>query len=173
MSSPSIPISGSHDRKAHRLFVTVAILFAPIAAGFGAFWLCTFFGTADLRSVSSDRDAELVWLRREFHLTDAQFQRIQALHTAYVGKCDLTCQRIMDANAMLDAAISRSRRVTPEIQQTMGEVARVQQECQQSMLAHAYEISEQMDPSSAEQYLKMMKQKIIQPGLPTKTAVSQ
>ena len=36
-----------------------------------------------------------------------------------------------------------------------------------------YEISEQMNPSSAEQYLKMMKQNIIQPGLPSKTAVSQ
>jgi len=173
MSSRSIPISGSPHPKAHRLSLTVAILFATIAAGFGAFWLCTFFGTADLRSVSSDRDAELVWLRREFHLSDAQFQRIQALHTAYVGKCDLTCRRIMDANAVLDTAISRSRRVTPEIQQAMAEAARVQQDCQQSMLAHAYEISEQMDPGSAEQYLKMMKQRIIQPGLPSKIAVSQ
>ena len=173
MSSPSIPISGSPDPKAHRLFVIVGILFATIAAGFGAFWLCTFFGTADLRSVSSDRDAELVWLGREFHLTDAQLQPIRALHRAYVGKCDLMCQQIMNANAALDAAISRNRRVTPEIQQAMGEVARVQLECQQSMLAHVYEISEQMDPSSAEQYLKMMKQRIIQPGLPSKTAVSQ
>ena len=55
----------------------------------------------------------------------------------------------------------------------MAEAARVQQECRQSMLAHIYEISEQMDPSSAEQYLKMMKQRIIQPGLPSNTAVSQ
>jgi hypothetical protein len=78
----------------------VAILFATIAAGFGAFWLCTFFGTSDLRAVSSARDAELVWLRREFHLTDAQFLRIQALHTAYVGKCEQMCRRIMDANAL-------------------------------------------------------------------------
>ena len=173
MSSPSIPISGSAHPKTRVLFVTVAILFAAIAAGFGAFWLCTFFGTTDLRSVSADRDAGLVWLRREFHLTDAQFERIQALQTAYAGKCDLMCQQIMNANAALDAAISRNRQVTPEIQQAMDNAAQVQQECQQSMLAHIYEVSEQMDPSSAEQYLKMMKQKIIQPGLPSNTAVSQ
>jgi hypothetical protein len=173
MSSPSIPISDSPRPRAHRLFVTAGILVATIAAGLGAFWLCTFFGTADLRSVSLNRDAELIWLRREFHLTDAQFQKIQALHTAYVGKCDLMCQRIMDANAALDAAISRNRRVAPEVQLAMAEAARVQQECQQSMLAHIYEISGQMDPSSAERYLKMMKQRIIQPGLPSKTTVSQ
>ena len=173
MSSPSIPISGSPDPKAHRLFVAVAILFATVAAGFGAFWICTFFGTADLRSVSLDRDAELIWLRREFHLTDEQFQRIRTLHTAYAGKCDLMCQRIMNANAALTAAISRNRRVTPEIQQAMGEAAEVQRECRQSMLAHIYEVSEQMDPSSAEQYLQMMKQRIIQPGLPSNTAVNR
>ena len=173
MSSPSIPFNESPHPKARVLFVTVAILFAAIAAGFGAFWLCTFFGTADLRSVSADHGAGLVWLRREFHLTDVQFRRIQALQTAYAGKCDLMCQQIMNANAALDAAISRNRRVTPEVQQAMGEVARVQQECQQSMLAHIYEVSEQMNPNSAEQYLQIMKQKIIQPGLPSKTAVSQ
>ena len=173
MSSPSIPISDSPHPRAHRFFVTVGILFATIAAGLGAFWLCTFFGTADLRSVNLDRDAALIWLRREFHLTEAQFLRIQALHTAYVGKCDLMCQRIMEANAALDAAISKNRQVTPEVQQAMAEAARVQQECRQSMLAHIYAISEQMDPSSAERYLKMMKQRIIQPGPPSKTAVSQ
>jgi hypothetical protein len=79
----------------------------------------------------------------------------------------------MDANAVLDAAVSSNRRVTPEVQQAMDDATRVQQECRQSMLAHIYEISEQMNPSSAEQYLKLMKQKIIQPGLPSKTAVSQ
>jgi hypothetical protein len=173
MSSPSIPISGSPHPKARVLFVTVSILFAAMAAGFGAFWLCTFFGTADLRSVSADRDAGLVWLRRDFHLTDAQFLRIQALQAAYAAKCDLMCQQIMNANAALDAAISRNRRVTPEIQQAMAEVARVQQECQQSMLAHIYEVSEQMNPNSAERYLQIMKQRIIQPGLPSNTAVSQ
>src|SRR5690349_16606328 len=119
MSNPSIPISGSLDPRARVLFVTVAILLGAIAAGVGAFWLCTFFGTTDLRSVNSARDAELLWLGREFHLTDAQFHKIQALHAAYVGKCDLMCQRIVNANAALDAAISRNRRVTPEVQRAI------------------------------------------------------
>ena len=173
MSSPSIPLSGSpHPPKTRGLFVTVAILSVAIAAGLGAFWLCTFLGTTDLRSVSSDRDADLVWLRREFDLTDGQFQRIRALHTAYAAKCDLMCQRIMNSNAALDAAISRNNRVTPEIQQAMGEVGRVQQDCQQSMLTHVYEVSAQMAPNSAARYLRMMKRRIIQPGLSANAAVN-
>jgi hypothetical protein len=86
----------------------VAILLVAIAAGFGAFWLCTFFGTSDLRSVTADRDADLMWLRRESDLADLQFQRIQALHTAYASKCDLMCRRIMNANTVLDVAISKN-----------------------------------------------------------------
>jgi hypothetical protein len=173
MSSPSIPFNEFPHPKVHGWFVKVVILLVAIAAGLGAFWLCAFFGTSDLRSVSSDRDADLMWLRREFSLTDVQFQRIQALHAAYASKCDLMCQRIMNANTALDAAISRNKQVTPEIQQAMGEVARVQQDCRQSMLAHVYEVSAQMSPSSAARYLQMMQQKIFQPGLPATTAVSR
>jgi len=95
MSSPSIPFNEYPHPKAHGLFLKVAILLVAIAAGLGAFWLCTFLGTSDLRSVTADRDADLMWLQREFALTDVQFQRIQALHTAYASKCDLMCQRIM------------------------------------------------------------------------------
>jgi hypothetical protein len=173
MSSPSIPFNEFPHPKAHGLFLKVAILLLAIATGFGAFWLCTFFGTSDLRSVTANRDADLMWLRREFDLTDVQFQRIQALHTAYASKCDQMCQRIMNANAALDAAISRNKQVTPEIEQAMGEVARVQQDCRQSTLAHVYEVSAQMSPSSAARYLQMMQQKIFQPGLPANTAVSR
>jgi Heavy-metal resistance len=173
MSSPSIPFNESPHPKVRGFFVAGSILLVTIAAGLGAFWLCTFFATSDLRSVTADRDADLLWLRREFALTDVQFQRIQALHTAYASKCDLMCQRIMNANAALDAAISRNKQVTPEIQQAMGEVARVQQDCRQSMLAHVYDVSAQMSPDSAARYLQMMQQKIFQPGLPANTAVSR
>jgi hypothetical protein len=155
------------------LFVATAILFVAVATGLGAFWFCTYFGTKEIRATSSNPDAELVWLRREFHLTDAQFQRIRALHTAYTGRCDLMCQRIMQSNSALETAISKSRGVTPEIQRAMEDAAQVQRECQESMLAHIYEVSEQMEPSSGKRYLQMMMQKIIQPGLPSNTAITQ
>lgn len=173
MSSPSIPFSASPHPKARGWFMSVLILLVAVAAGLAAFWLCTFFGTSDLRSVNSNRDADLMWLRREFALTDVQFQQIQALHMAYVSKCDLMCQRIMKANTTLDAAISRNKQVTPEVQQAIEEVARTQQDCRQSMLAHVYEVAAEMSPNSATRYLQMMQQKIFQPGLPPNTAVSR
>jgi hypothetical protein len=173
MSSPSTPINRLPSSKNRVLLSIAAILLAALVTGYTAFWLCTFFGTAEMRSASSDPDPGLIWLRHEFHLTDAEFQRIKALHAAYAEKCDVMCQQIMSANAALDAAISKNEGVTPEVQQALAEVSRVQQDCQQSMLAHMYEVSARMDPNSAERYLRMMKQKIIQPGLSSATTVSQ
>ena len=172
MSNLSIP-TGRLLSSNRRFLLGLSILLGSIAAGYGAYLLCTFVGTAEMRSAASDSDSGLVWLRKEFRLSDAQFQRIKGLQSAYAGKCDLMCQRIMDANAALDAAISRNKQVTPEIQQALTEVARVQQECQQGTLTHIYEVSEQMDPDQGERYLQMMKRKILQPGQPSGAAVSQ
>jgi Outer membrane efflux protein len=47
MSGPSIPLSESRLPRAHGLLLTVAILAVTFAAGLGAFWLCTYFGTSE------------------------------------------------------------------------------------------------------------------------------
>lgn len=172
MSNPSIPIS-ARLRSRTQIYRAIAILLGSIAAGYAAYWVCTLIGTAEMRSAVASPDSGLIWLRKEFHLTDAQFERIKSLHADYAAKCDVMCQRIMDANAALETAISRNKQVTPEVQQAITEVSRVKQQCEQSTLAHIYEVSAQMDPSSAERYLQIMKQKIIQPGLPTNTSIGQ
>jgi hypothetical protein len=172
MSNLSIPI-GRLLSSNRRILLALAILLGSIAAGYGAYLICAFVGTAEVRSAAADSDSGLVWLRKEFHLTGAQFQRIKTLHTAYADRCDLMCQRIMNANAALDAAISRNKQVTSELQQALTEVARVQQECQQAMLAHIYEVGAQMDPNEGARYLQMMKHKVMQPGQASGAAISQ
>lgn len=172
MSNLSIP-TGRLLSSNRRFLLALAILLGSIVAGYGAYLLCTFVGTAEMRSAASDSESGLVWLRKEFHLSDAQFERIKTLQSVYASKCDLMCQRIMNANAALDAAISRNKQVTPEIQQAITDVARVQRECQEGMLAHIYEVSEQMDPDQGERYLQMMKHKVLQPGQSSGAAVSQ
>jgi hypothetical protein len=172
MSNLSIPTGRSLSSN-RRILLALGILLGSIALGYGAYLLCTFFGTAEVRSVAAGSDSSLVWLRKEFHLSDTQFQRIKTLHAVYADKCDLMCQRIMNANAALDAAISRNKQVTPELQQALAEVARTQQECQQAMLAHIYEVSAQMDPDEGARYLQMMKHKVMQPGQASGAAISQ
>jgi len=83
------------------------------------------------------------------------------------------CQRIAEVNARLDALISANHEVTPALASTINEASRVQEDCRRAMLGHIYEVGAIMTPSSGARYVDMMKATIIQPGLPSKTVVSQ
>ena len=90
MSSPSIPISGSLHPKTRVLFVTVAILFAAIAAGFGAFWLCTFFATADYQAdYETDKAILLTLLSSQRNLRDLETMYYQDLSDYRVALAEL------------------------------------------------------------------------------------
>ena len=71
----------------------------------------------------------LEWLRREFHLSGAQFQKIEALQSAYAPVCNEMCRRIMEANSKLDRLVSENREVTPELAAAIREAGLVQKEC--------------------------------------------
>jgi uncharacterized protein YaaN involved in tellurite resistance len=81
------------------------------------------------------------------------------------------CRRITDANSKLDRLVSENRGVTPELEAAIREAGLVQEECQQQMLAHIYQVSAQMNPADAQNYLRLMKSRVIQPALSSDTAV--
>lgn len=170
MSAPSIHTDKSALSDFKR-WLFVAVL-GGLGAAAGAFFLCSYVVTQPMRSISAAPEAELLWLRTEFKLTAAQYDRIRVLHEKYSGECGLMCQRISDVNARLDRLISTGREVSPELSSTMYEAARVQAECRKAMLSHIYEVAAAMEPSQGARYVQMMKETIIEPGLPSATAVS-
>jgi hypothetical protein len=116
-------------------------------------------------------NGELQWLRREFHLSDAQFKNIEGLQSAYAPVCDEMCRRIMEANSKVGQLVSDNREVTPELEAAIREAGVVQQDCRRQMLAHIYRVSAQMDPAEGQRYLRMMKSRVIEPALSSDTAI--
>ena len=169
MSNPSIPTSTS-ERTSVRYWL-VFTLIGALAAGVIAFCGINFFGTRDLREITKAPNGELEWLRREFHLSDAQFKKIEALQSAYAPVCNEMCRRIMEANSKLDRLVSEKREVTPELEAAIREVGSVQEDCHKQMLAHIYRVSAQMNPADGQSYLRLMKSRVIQPALSSDTAV--
>ncbi len=55
-----------------------------------------------------------VWLRREFHLNDAQLARIRALHAAYQPICADHCSRIQAARDRIVRLEAEGRKGTPD-----------------------------------------------------------
>ena len=150
-----------------RLLVLAAFL-TIAAVGYGLYYQGA---TASARAMLARPQGEMEWLRQEFHLSDAQFAKVQALHAAYVPKCDEMCRKIMEANARLDELVSQGNQLSPEIAAAVDRAMAVQADCRKQMLAHIYEVSAQMDPAEGQRYFALMKRRVIQPGLSSDTAV--
>jgi hypothetical protein len=169
MSNPLTPTSISERIKPeYRLAI---ILIGALAVGLIAFYGCNFLATRELRDMAKAPNGELQWLRREFHLSDAQFKNIESLQTAYAPVCNEMCLRIMEANSKVDRLVSENREVTPELEAAMREAGIVREDCRKHMLAHIYRVSAQMDPAERQRYLRMMRLRVIEPGLQSDTAV--
>ena len=168
MSNQSIPTSISEPtRPGYWLWF---ILGGAIAVGMIAFYLCSFLATQELREMAQAPNGDLQWLRREFHLSDAQFKAITDLQSAYASVCGEMCQRIMEANAKVDRLVSQNHEVTPDLDAAIKEAVIVQQYCRTQTLAHIYRVSAQMSPADGQRYLTMMKSRVIERGLPSDTA---
>lgn len=169
MSNPS-----THTNISERIRPEHWLGFAIIGAlAVGAITFCaiSFVGTQDLREIARTPNGELEWLRREFHLDNAQFKNIESLQTAYAPVCNEMCRRITEANSKVDRLVSESREVTPEVEAAIREAGLVQQDCRKEMLGHIYRVGAQMDPAEGQRYLRMMKSRVIQPALTSDTAI--
>lgn len=97
---------------------------------------------------------ELAWLKREFGLGDAEFDRIAALHAAYLPKCMERCRQIDRLNGEVARSLSAATEVTPEIERLLEARARIRADCHAEMLAHFFEVGRAMPPEQGRRYLE-------------------
>src|SRR5262245_26869327 len=113
-----------------------------LIAGCGiALAVVSYFGvylgsSATHRSLLRKPKPELAWLKKEYHLNEAQFARITELHEAYKPKCMAMCRRINEKNEELQKLLAATNAVTPEIKRKLADAAQVRTECQTAMLQH-------------------------------------
>jgi hypothetical protein len=148
----------------------VALAIAVAVGGYFTYYRCA---TAPTQAMLSGSEGEMEWLRREYHLTDAQFARIQQMHRDYAPKCELMCEKIGKANARLDQLILANKAYTPEVEAAMRECLTVQGECRQALLAHVYAVSAEMSPAEGARYLEMMTSRIVEPGVGHAAVISE
>jgi hypothetical protein len=129
------------------------ILILGLAAGTAAFIGFYYLGTASSREVMHEPQPELAWLKREFHLTDAEFARIAQMHEAYLPQCAKRCQRIAEQEQQLQGLLATTATITPEIQNLLLERARTRAECETEMLKHFLAVSQTMPPEQGRRYL--------------------
>ena len=134
------------------LLILLAMLLAGAAIAGTSYLLARRICVRQLATSTDD----LAWLRDEFHLSDAEMQRIRQLHEGYLPKCRENCARIAAKKKELRTALDKAQSMTPEAQQKLAEVSALRAQCQVSMLGHFYEVSRAMPPEQGRRYLAEM-----------------
>jgi len=129
------------------------IILLALAAGGATFWVTRAHRQANHQQVLLDTMPELAWLKGDLKLSDEQFGKAIALHTAYRPQCVAMCGHIAEARAKMESLARTSRGMTPELAAAISEHARVQEECRKKMLEHLYQTAALMDEKQASRYL--------------------
>ena len=130
------------------LILAGGLLLALLAYG-GAY----YFASAHSRCLEHSQTPELAWLQNEFRLSDAEFTRVAQLHESYLAACAERCKRIDALNQEMRALLAETNTVTPAVESTLQQAARLRVECQKEMLQHLYRISRTMPPEQGRRYL--------------------
>lgn len=127
-------------------------------AAFSGFY---YLGTASCRNMMQKPQPELAWLKKQFNLSDAEFDRVVRLHEAYLPQCAERCRLIEEQNQKLQALLGQSTEVTPQIQALLVQRAQTRATCETEMLKHFLAVSRTMPPEQGRRYLAWVEQQTI------------
>lgn len=149
----------------------LVILIVAVLLGVGMFFgsqqmlkPCACADTKQMPVENGSLLPELEWLRLSLHLTEPQFEKVQALHLAYQPRCAELCLRIQHSDQVLMESSMRSRTVAGNVAKLMRERADLTLECQQAMLQHVYDTAACMAPEQADNYLKVVLPHVLGPS---------
>ena len=151
-----------------RLLLAALILCAAVLAGALAFAACYRAAVVPecCRNPASAR--ELDWLRHEYHLSDAQFERIAQVHADYAPRCAEMCRRVCGQRARLAELTLHARATTPEVVEALKAAAALEVECRQATLFHIYAVAAVMSPEEGSRYVAAMLPSVLAPSAPGK-----
>ena len=90
------------------------LILALGVAGAVAAYCCFYLtGTATSRGWLRSPEPELAWLRHEFRLSDAEFDRVARLHAGYRPRCQERCRQIEALNRQLADQLAGATQLTP------------------------------------------------------------
>jgi len=106
--------------------------------------------------------AGLVWLQREFALSEPEMETLRAAHARFLPRCAEHCRALAEARQQLSALSDRPGASTAELVEKSQSVSRIEQECFSMTLANIDEISALMPPEAGARYRSLMRNRLIE-----------
>ena len=142
----------------------IVIICLGLLAAAGGYCALYFHGTAEHRQMLKSRVPELAWLKKEFQLSDAEFDRICELHDGYMPRCAELCRRIAEKNAELRQLLSTPGIDPRAVEHKLQEAGELRLECQKNMFNHFLAVSRQMPAAQGQRYLQWVQQRTLASG---------
>ena len=140
------------------LILIVGLLAA--VAGYCTLYYC---GTREHRQMLENPTPELAWLKKEFQLSDAEFQHVATLHDGYTPRCAELCQRSAAKHTELQQLMAGTNVDAKAVEQKLKEAGELRVQCQQNMFNHFLEVSRQMPPQQGKRYLQWVQERTLTP----------
>ena len=151
-----------------RLLLAGLILCVAVLAGALAFVAAYRSAGVSECCLNNAPTRELGWLQNEYHLSDAQMERVTQLHADYAPRCAAMCQRVREQRARLARLIQDARESSPELTEALQATAALELQCRQATLSHIYTVAAVMAPEEGRRYVATMSASIVAPGMPGK-----
>lgn len=118
----------------------------------------------------SPQELGLAWLKQEYHVPDAAFERIKALHEEYFQRCDAMCAEMLDVRRpfALKFGKHQTHRQSHESRLRARAEARARQKalcesCLGTMVAHLEAVAALMPAGEGERFLKDLLPELVNP----------
>ncbi len=109
---------------------------------------------------AADRRDVTAWLKRDFHLSDAQVAAIERLHREYATVCEGHCLAIGAAKQERDA-LRRAQPADPAaLAAAEQRIRALSTECETSLLRHLERVAAEMPPGEGRRYLELMRARV-------------
>lgn len=119
--------------------------------------VAALWGTREsLRQRESLQEVGLRWLKEEYQLDDATFERVSALHRDYFTQCSQMCRKLGEADRPL---LWRTRQRHPQPNDLEDRLTKEQAlctECEKTATEHLRQVAELLPPGQAERFLDEM-----------------
>lgn len=147
-----------------RNFSRALLCVLPIAIVIGlaayAFGWCLLPGP--LSKICSNPNAEMVWLRREFHLSDEHFAKVMEIHRRHQRCCAELSPRIAAAQKNLETVWATQPISSPQAAQAWQTYQSLRADCIQSTVEYIQEVSGEMPAAESKRFKKLMLPKVFQ-----------
>ena len=131
-----------------------------VALGFSGYGASYYLATHHNREMLCGDPIGLVWLKTEYHLSDLQFEKVRALHEAYLPRCTELCSEIRESNLQLQQAVNSSPSLSPEVAAAVERYDKARSACRKAMLEHIYAVSHEMEPAEGRRFVETVSKRV-------------